>query len=333
MRMRKLGRNGPTVSALGLGCMTMSFAYGTEPADEAESIATVHRALDLGVTFFDTAEMYGPYENEKLLGRALKGRRDGVTIASKFGFSIASETMAAAPDGLDSRPSHIREVCDASLRRLGVERIDLFYQHRVDPKVPIEDVVGALADLVAEGKVGFIGLSEAGPATLRRANAVHPVAALQSEYSLFSRDVESEILPACRELGVGFVPYSPLGRGLLTGTVRGAEDFGQMDFRRIVPRFSGENFARNLTVVDALAAIAYRKACSPAQLALAWVLSRGEDIVPIPGTRRRDRLEENCAAAEVLLTAEDLAEIEAVAPRGVAAGARYDPERMARLNA
>jgi aryl-alcohol dehydrogenase-like predicted oxidoreductase len=332
MKTRKLGENGPSVSAVGLGCMGMSFAYGVTPADEAESVATLHRALDLGVTFFDTAEMYGPFENEKLLGRTLKGRREGLVIATKFGFDI-SGPGPVKPGALNSRPDHIREVCDASLMRLGIDCIDLFYQHRVDPNVPIEDVAGALADLVKAGKIRHLGLSEAGAQTIRRANAVHPISALQSEYSLFSRDIETEILPTCRALGIGLVPYSPLGRGILTGAVRRRDDLSASDFRRRLPRFADGAIDSNLAVVDALGALATEKGCTTAQLALAWVLAQGPDVAPIPGARRRRNLEDNCGAVDVVLTAEDLARIEVIAPKGVAVGDRYEPERMARLNA
>ena len=329
MKTRKLGEHGPSVSAVGLGCMGMSFAYGATPADETESIATLHRALDLGVTFFDTAEMYGPFENEKLLGRALKGRREGLVIATKFGFEFSG---SGPTGGLDSRPDHIRAVCDASLSRLGIDCIDLFYQHRVDPNVPIEDVAGALAGLVKAGKIRHLGLSEAGAQTIRRANAVHPISALQSEYSLFSRDIETDILPTCRALGIGVVPYSPLGRGILTGAVRRREDLAATDFRRRLPRFADGAIDRNLVVVDALGALAAEKGCTTAQLALAWVLAQGPDVVPIPGARQRRNLEDNCGAVEVVLTAEDLARIEAIAPKGVAVGDRNAPERTAVLN-
>jgi aryl-alcohol dehydrogenase-like predicted oxidoreductase len=327
MEKRTLGRQGLAVSAVGLGCMGMSEFYGK--ADEAESIATIHRAIDLGVTFLDTADMYGPFRNEELVGRALQGRRDQVVLATKFG----NERL---PDGtrlgVNGRPEYVRKACDASLRRLGVDRIDLYYQHRVDPKTPIEETVGAMAELVKAGKVRWLGLSEAGPATLRRAHAVHPISALQTEYSLWSRDPEDELLPTLRELGIGFVPYSPLGRGFLTGRFRRPEDLPEGDFRRSSPRFQGENFARNLAVVDRIEAMAKEQGVLPSQLALAWVLAQGKDVAPIPGTTTRKHLEENAAAAAIALTREDLARIEAVAPRGAVAGERYLPAGMAMVN-
>jgi aryl-alcohol dehydrogenase-like predicted oxidoreductase len=323
MEIRKLGTQGLAVPAIGLGCMGMSDFYG--PADEAESLATLQRALALGVTFLDTADMYGPFKNEELLGRALKGKRDQVVIATKFG-------NRRAPDGaflgVCGTPDYVRQACDASLRRLGVEVIDLYYQHRVDPAVPIEETVGAMAGLVKAGKVRWLGLSEAGPATIRRAHAVHPISALQTEYSLWSREPEAEILPTLRALGIGFVPYSPLGRGFLTGRFRSPDDLPPGDWRRMNPRFQGENFQRNLALVSRLQELAREKGCTPAQLALAWVLSRGKDVVPIPGTRRRASLEENAAAAALGLTPGDLARIEAVAPPGVAAGTRYPEAGM-----
>jgi len=327
MEKRRLGSQGLEVSALGLGCMGMSFAYSGR--DENESIATIHRALDLGVTFFDTAEIYGPFENEILLGKALAGKRDQVVIATKFGFKIADGKQAR---GLDSRPEHVKEVCDASLQRLNADRIDLFYQHRVDPNVPIEDTVGAMADLVKAGKVRFLGLSEASTKTLRRAHAVHPISALQSEYSLWERNVENEILPACRELGIGFVPYSPLGRGFLTGAAKRAEDYPPDDFRRRQPRFEGENFDRNMKIVEAVQAIAQAKGAKPGQIALAWLLAQGPDIVPIPGTKRCIFLEENVAAADLRLSASDLERLEAVAPRGAASGSRYQEAMLSLLD-
>jgi len=323
MQERALG-DGLRVSALGLGCMGMSEFYGAR--DDAESIATIHRALDLGITFLDTADMYGPFTNEALVGRALRGRRDGVVLATKFGIVRGDDPRDR---GLCGRPDYVRSACEGSLRRLGVDAIDLYYQHRVDPAVPIEESVGAMAELVAEGKVRHLGLSEAGPATLRRAAAVHPIAAVQTEYSLWSRDPEDEVLDACRELGIGFVAYSPLGRGFLTGRIRRFEDLDADDYRRHSPRFQGENFARNLALVERIEALATEKGCTPSQLALAWVLARGSDIVPIPGTRRRPHLEENVAALEVSLSAEELAEIDRIAPAGAAAGARY-PEAMMR---
>ncbi|HEX8909218.1 MAG TPA: aldo/keto reductase [Anaeromyxobacteraceae bacterium] len=326
MRQRKLGKQGLTVSAVGLGCMGMSEFYG--PGDEAESIATLHRALELGVTLLDTADMYGPFKNEELVGRAIRGRREGVVLATKFG-------NERRPDGswvgINGRPDYVRAACDASLRRLGVDHIDLYYQHRVDPTVAIEDTVGAMAGLVKAGKVRFLGLSEAGAATLRRAHAVHPISALQTEYSLWSRDVEDEILPAVRQLGIGFVAYSPLGRGFLSGQIRRPEDLPEGDFRRANPRFQGENFKRNLALVDRVRQLAAEKKVTPSQLALAWVLSRGEDVVPIPGTKRRKNLEENVAAADVALTADDLRRIEEAAPRGAFSGTRYPEEAMKRL--
>ncbi|WP_242342566.1 aldo/keto reductase [Anaeromyxobacter terrae] len=319
---RKLGRLGLEVSALGLGCMGMSQSYGA--ADEAESVATIHRALELGVTFFDTAEVYGPFRNEELLGRALAGRRDRVVIATKFGFRIEDGNVV----GLDSRPEHVREVVEASLRRLRTDRIDLLYQHRVDPAVPIEDVVGAMADLVRHGKVRYLGLSEAGARTIRRAHAVHPISALQSEYSLWERNLEPEILPLLRELGIGLVPFSPLGRGFLTGTVRRAEEYPESDFRRRDPRFQGANFDANVRAADAVRALAARKGATPGQLALAWLLHKGDDVVPIPGTKRRSYLEENVAAARLSLAPAELAELDAALPPGAIAGPRYDEERM-----
>jgi len=323
MQERALG-DGLRVSALGLGCMGMSEFYGAR--DDAESIATIHRALDLGITFLDTADMYGPFTNEELVGRALRGRRDGVVLATKFGIVRGDDPRDR---GLCGRPDYVRSACEGSLRRLGVDAIDLYYQHRVDPEVPIEESVGAMAELVTEGKVRHLGLSEAGPVTLRRAAAVHPIAAVQTEYSLWSRDPEDEVLATCRELGIGFVAYSPLGRGFLTGRIRRFEDLDADDYRRHSPRFQGENFARNLALVERIEALAAEKGCTPSQLALAWVLARGPDIVPIPGTRRRTHLEENVAALEVSLSAEELAEIDRIAPQGAAAGSRY-PEAMMR---
>jgi aryl-alcohol dehydrogenase-like predicted oxidoreductase len=317
---RKLGTHGLEVSALGLGCMGMSQFYGV--ADEGESIATLHRALELGVTFLDTAESYGPFTNEELLGRALAGRRDEVVLATKFGFRIEGGKIA----GVDSRPEHVREVVEASLRRLRTDRIDLLYQHRVDPAVPIEDVVGAMAALVREGKVRFLGLSEAGERTIRRAHAVHPISALQSEYSLWERNLEPRILPLLRELGIGLVPFSPLGRGFLAGTARRAEEYPETDYRRRDPRYVGENFDANVRAAEAVRDLARRKGATPAQVALAWLLAKGDDAVPIPGTKRRSFLEENAGAAEVKLTTADVTALDAVLPEGKAAGDRYAPE-------
>ncbi|BBL80061.1 oxidoreductase [Rubrobacter xylanophilus] len=323
MRRRRLGGQGLEVSEMGLGCMGMSEFYG--PADEREAVATIHRALELGIDFLDTADMYGPFTNERLVGRAIAGRRDEVVLATKFG-NVRGEDGSFL--GVRGDPEYVRRACEASLRRLGVEHIDLYYQHRVDPEVPIEETVGAMKELVEEGKVRYIGLSEAAPRTIRRAHAVHPVSALQTEYSLFSRDVEAEILPTVRELGIGFVAYSPLGRGFLTRRFRSPEDFPEGDFRRGHPRFTGENFYRNLELVDRLEEIAAEKGATTAQLAIAWVLHRGEDIVPIPGTKSRKRLEENAAAADIELTPEDLRRIEEAMPEGAVAGARYDERRM-----
>ncbi len=319
MKLRRLGTQGLEVSEISLGCMGMSEFYG--PADEAEALATIDRALELGVTMLDTADIYGYGENERLVGRAVRGRRGRVVVATKFG--IRRRKNDAAYRGISGRPEYVREACEASLARLGLECIDLYYVHRVDSQVPIEDTVGAMADLVREGKLRWLGLSEPTPDTLRRAHAVHPISAVQTEYSLWSRDPERALLPALRELGVGFVPYSPLGRGFLTGAIRSAEELAGDDFRRGQPRFQGENLARNLAIVERLRAIAARLRVTPAQLALAWVLAQGEDVVPIPGTKRRAYLEENLAAAAVALSAGDLAQIDAAAPRGAAAGTRY----------
>lgn len=326
MKMRKLGRNGPEVSAVGLGCMGMSAFYGG--ADEAQSIAVIHRALDLGVTLFDTAEMYGPHTNEVLLGKAVKGCRDKAFIATKFGINRQPDGSAIT----DGSPANVRRAVEGSLSRLGVDHIDLYYQHRIDPNTPIEETVGAMGVLVKEGKVRFLGLSEAAPATLRRAHAEHPITALQTEYSLWSRDPEDELLGVVRELGIGFVPYSPLGRGFLSGDIKSIDDLAPDDFRRTNPRFAGDNFQKNLDLVDAVGAIAADKGVTAAQLALAWVLAQGEDLVPIPGTRRIATLEQNAAAADIVLTPDDLARIEAVFPRGAAAGERYAPGGMSSLN-
>lgn len=327
MEQRRLGSQGLTVSALGLGCMGMSEFYG--PADEQESVATIHRALELGVTFLDTADMYGPFTNEELVGRAIRGRRHDVVLATKFGNVRGAD---GAFLGISGRPDYVREACEASLRRLGVERIDLYYQHRVDKAVPIEDTVGAMAELVRAGKVAYLGLSEAAPPTIRRAHSVHPISALQTEYSLWTRDPEDEILPTVRELGIGFVAYSPLGRGFLTARFRRPEDIPADDFRSQMPRFQGENFYKNFEVVERLEGMAREKGVTPGQLALAWVLARGQDIVPIPGTRRRKYLEENAAAASIRLSAADLQRIEAAAPQGAAAGLRYPERAMAAID-
>ncbi len=325
MKYRMLG--GLKVSALGVGLMPMAGVgpamYGA--ADEAESIATIHRAIDLGVTFFDTAEVYGPHTNEELLGRAIKGKREGLVIATKFGFRIGEGGIR----GTDSSPANVRAACEGSLRRLGVETIDLLYQHRVDPAVPIEETVGAMAELVREGKVRFLGLSEAGAATLRRAATVHPIAALQSEYSLWERDIEAEILPTARELGIGFVPYSPLGRGFLTGSITSRDQLAPGDYRLNDPRYAPGNFEANMAAVDVVKAIAAAHGVSAAQVALAWLLAQGEDIVPIPGSKRRVTLEDSMAAADVALTADDLDRLDAAAPRGGTAGPRYGDRMMA----
>jgi aryl-alcohol dehydrogenase-like predicted oxidoreductase len=326
MNKRKLGTQGLIVSEQGLGCMGMSEFYGA--TDEAESIATLNRAVELGVDFFDTSDMYGPYKNEELLGKAFRGRRDEVIIATKFG--IQRDPTSETGRSINGRPEYVHEACEGSLKRLGIDRIDLYYQHRVDPKVPIEETVGAMADLVKEGKVRFLGLSEAAPDTIRRAHAVHPISALQTEYSLWSRDPEDEILATVRELGVGFVAYSPLGRGFLTGQIKSIDDLAADDYRRYSPRFQGENFAKNLELVERVTDIAREKGVTPGQLALAWVLAQGDDIVPIPGTKRRAYLEENVAASSIALSGDDLARIDAVAPKGVAAGTRY-PESMMRF--
>jgi aryl-alcohol dehydrogenase-like predicted oxidoreductase len=326
---RKLGTQGLTVSALGLGCMSMSQSYGApEERDDGESIATIVRALELGVTFFDTAEAYGPYTNEELLGRALRGRRDRAVIATKFGFRLTEGGI----DGLDSRPEHVREAVEASLRRLRTDRIDLLYQHRVDPAVPIEETVGAMAELVREGKVCFLGLSEAGEQSIRRAHAVHPICALQSEYSLWERNLEPRIIPLLRTLGIGLVPFAPLGRGFLTGAVKRAEEYPQGDFRRNDPRYQGENFDANMRAAATVRDVAAKKHATPGQIAIAWLLHKGHDIVPIPGTKRRRYLEENVAAAAVSLEASEMDALDAALAPEKIAGPRYSAANMATID-
>src|SRR3989440_13005354 len=329
MQKRKLGNSNLEVSAVGLGCMGMSFAYGTaEERDDRESIATIHRAIELGVTYFDTAEVYGPFTNEELLARAFKGQRDRVIIATKFGFKIENGAMA----GLNSRPEHIREAVEGSLRRLATDRIDLLYQHRVDPAVPIEDVVGVMSDLVSEGKVRFLGLSEAGEQTIRRAHAVHPIAALQSEYSLWERNLEPRIIPLLRELGIGLVPFAPLGRGFLTGSVKRAEEYPETDYRHNDPRYQGENFDANMRAASAVREVAEQKGATPGQRELAWLLQKGPDIVPIPGTKRRQYLEENVGAADVSLSAEEVSMLDAALSPENVAGPRYTEKQMATVD-
>lgn len=323
LKQRKLGSQGLIVSELGLGCMGMSQSYGIR--DDAESLATIHKALELGVTFFDTAEIYGPFINEELLGKALKGNRDKVIIATKFGFNIVNGKMR----GVNSQPKHIKKVVENSLQRLDTDRIDLLYQHRVDPAVPIEEVIGAMSELIAEGKVRFLGLSEAGVDTIRRAHSIHPISALQSEYSLWERSLEQQIIPLLSELGIGLVPFSPLGRGFLTGSVKRAEEYPEGDFRRGDPRLQGKNFDENKHIVTVIYAMAERKKATPAQIAIAWLLHKGKDIVPIPGTKKRKYLEENLKAAEINLTANELKELDESLPLGSTAGPRYNDQHMA----
>ena len=329
MKTRSVGRSGLTVSALGLGCMSMSEFYG--PGDDAESIATIHRAIELGVTFFDTADVYGPFKNEELVGRAIKGKRDKLVIATKFG--IVRDPANPKARGVNGKPDYIRKSCEGSLKRLGTDYIDLYYQHRVDPSTPIEETVEGLAELVKEGKIRHIGLSEASAKTIRRAAKVHAITALQTEYSLWSRDPEDEILATCRDLGINFVAYSPLGRGFLTGQIKRFEDLAPDDFRRGVDRFQGENFQMNVDLEAKVEEIAKQKGCTAPQLALAWVLAQGDDIIPIPGTRRRARLEENLKALDVQLTAADLKQMEETFPRGIAAGQRYSEQMMKLIDA
>lgn len=328
MKTRTLGRSGPEVSAIGLGCMGMAAFYG-QASDETQATAVIHRALELGLNFFDTAEMYGPHTNEIQVGTALKDRRDKAFVATKFGIGYNADRTALKVDG---SPANVRRAIEGSLQRLGMDHVDLYYLHRVDPDTPIEETVGAMGELVKEGKVRFLGLSEAAPATLRKAHATHPITALQTEYSLWSREPEDEILATCEELGIGFVPYSPLGRGFLSGDITSIEDLAADDFRRSNPRFMGENFQKNLDLVEAVKGIAADKGVTAAQLALAWVLAQGEHLVPIPGTRRIPTLEDNIAAADLVLTPEDLARIEAVFPKGAAQGERYAPAGRAALN-
>lgn len=327
MKQIKLGTQGLKVSQLGLGCMGMSEFYGGR--DDDESIATIHRALDLGITFLDTSDIYGPHTNEVLVGKAISGRRNQVQLATKFGIVRSEDPVAR---GVNGRPDYVKSCCDASLKRLNVEVIDLYYQHRVDPNTPIEDTVGALAELVQAGKIRYLGLSEAAPETIRRAHATHPITALQTEYSLWSREPEEAIVPTLRELGIGFVPYSPLGRGFLTGQIKSPDDFESDDYRRNSPRFQGENFQKNLDLVARIAKLAKAKGCTVSQLALAWVLAQGDDLAPIPGTKRRKYLEENAGAVDVHLSAEDLKQLDEIAPHGSAAGDRYPAAAMKGVN-